>query len=444
MLKNNNDPDELDGPAAARMMQRPSLRVRGMSRAWIWALAIVVLAGAAGLYHFFSRPSATSGPEAQQRPAPRKGGFDAGRPVPVVAVPARTADVGVYISALGTVTPIAIVTVRSRVDGELVRVQFREGQMVRAGDVLAEIDPRPYQVQLAQAEAQMARDQALLQNARVDLNRYQTLYKQDSIARQQLDTQEALVRQYEGTVKLDQASIDNARLQLTYCRITAPISGRLGLRQVDPGNIVRAADANGLVVIAQLQPIGVVFAIPEDNLPALMKKLRAGDKLQVDAYDRADKVKLASGTLITADNQVDPATGTVKLKAQFANNDLALFPNQFANVRLLIDVRRNATVIPSAAVQRGTPGSFVYVVKEDASVALRLVKLGPVEGELVAVDAGLAPGEQVVVDGMDKLREGAKVNLAGREALPAQPDSAPKKGFGRRGPPPDGSRPATR
>jgi len=388
--------------------------MRGAARAWIWAIAIAALVAALGLYYVFTRPAPKT-PEAQQRFGPRKGGFDAGRAIPVVAVPARTADVGVYISALGSVTPLAAVTVRSRVDGELVKVLFREGQMVRAGDLLAEIDARPFQVQLAQAEGQMARDQALLKNAIVDQERYRTLYKQDSIAKQQLDTQEALVRQYDGTVKLDQAAIDSARLQLTYCRITAPISGRLGLRQVDPGNIVRAADANGLVMIAQLQPIGIVFAIPEDSLPAVMKKLRAGVKLRVDAYDRADKVKLASGTLITADNQVDPATGTVKLKAQFANGDLALFPNQFANVRLLIDVRKNATVIPGAAVQRGTPGSFVYVVKEDSSVTLRPVKLGPVEGELVAIDAGLAPGEQVVVDGMDKLREGAKVMAAGRE-----------------------------
>ncbi len=425
------------------MMRHLDSRMRGATRPFIWALAIAVLAAVAvAVYYFLTRPGNGAPDAPQQRSGARKGGFDAARPVPVVAVPARSADVGVYISALGTVTPIAAVTVRSRVDGELVKVLFREGQMVRAGELLAEIDPRPFQVQLAQAEAQMARDQALLTNAHVDLDRYQTLYKQDSIAKQQLDTQEALVRQYEGTVKLDQAAIDNARLQLTYCRITAPISGRLGLRQVDPGNIVHASDQNGMVVIAQLQPIGVVFAIPEDNLPALMKKLRAGEKLQADAYDRADKLKLASGTLITADNQVDPATGTVKLKAQFANGDLALFPNQFANVRLLIDVRRNATVIPSAAVQRGTPGSFVYVVKDDSSVELRPVKTGPVEGELIAIDSGIAPGEQVVVDGMDKLREGAKVNLAGHETPPAQPGSPPKKGFGRRGPPADGSRPA--
>ena len=396
-------PNGLDSRAAVQMKRRLVSRMRGAGRPIVWALAIVSLAAAAGLYYFLTRPAAT-GLEAPQRFAPRKGGFDAARPIPVVAVPARSADVGVYISALGTVTPLAMVTVRSRVDGELIRIQFREGQMVRAGELLAEIDSRPFQVQLAQGEAQMLRDQALLKNALLDLERYRTLLKQDSIARQQLDTQEALVHQYEGTVKLDQAAIDNARLQLTYCRITAPISGRLGLRQVDPGNIVRAADATGLVVIAQLQPIGVVFAVPEDSLPALMKKLRAGEKLQADAYDRADKLKLASGTLLTADNQVDPATGTVKLKAQFANSDLRLFPNQFANVRLLIDVRKNATVIPSAAVQRGTPGSFVYVVKQDASVALRPVQLGPTEGELVAIEAGLAPGEQVVVDGMDKLR----------------------------------------
>ena len=261
----------------------------------------------------------------------------------------------------------------------------------------------------------MARDQALLTNARIDLERYRVLFEQDSVAKQQLDTQEALVRQYEGTVKVDQAAIDNAKLQLTYCRITAPISGRLGLRQVDPGNIVHAGDANGLVVITQLQPIAVVFTIPEDSLPPVMQKLRAGEKLAVDAYDRSDKVKLASGTLLTVDNQIDPTTGTVKLKAQFANEEMSLFPNQFVNVRMLLDVKRDATLVPGAAIQRGTPGTFVYVVKPDNTVTVRVVKPGPTQGDNVSIEAGLAPGEQVVVDGADKLREGAKVELIGKD-----------------------------
>jgi multidrug efflux system membrane fusion protein len=282
-------------------------------------------------------------------------------------------------------------------------------------------------VQLDQAEGQMAKDQALLKTARNDLERYRVLFAQDSVAKQVLDTQELLVPQYEGTVKVDQSQIDNAKLQLVYCRITAPVSGRLGLRQVDPGNIVHAADANGLVVITQLQPITVVFTIPEDRLPQVMKKLRAGEKLAVDAYDRADKVKLASGSLLTVDNQIDPTTGTVKLKAQFANEDMSLFPNQFANVRMLLDVKRDATLVPNAGIQRGTPGTFVYLVKPDNTVTVRVVKLGPAQGDNVSIEAGLAPGELVVVDGADKLREGAKVEPVGKDAAPGK-DGARKSG----------------
>ena len=354
------------------------------------------------------------------------------RSTPVVAAPAKKGDVGVYLAGLGAVVPIASVTVRSRIDGQLMKVLFREGQVVRAGELLAEIDPRPYQAQLDQAEGQMQKDQALLANARIDAERYRVLFEQDSVAKQQLDTQLSLVRQYEGTVRVDQSAIDSAKLQLIYSRIVAPISGRLGLRQVDPGNIVRASDANGLVVITQLQPISVVFTIPEDSLPPVMKKLRAGEKLAVDAYDRADKVKLASGTLLTVDNQIDPATGTVKLKAQFANQDMSLFPNQFANVHMLLEVKRDATVVPGAAIQRGTPGTFVYAVKPDNTVTVRVVKLGPIQGDSVSIEAGLAPGEQVVVDGADKLREGAKVELAVRGAAPGREGARKGEGGGNR------------
>ncbi len=392
---------------------------------WLIALVVLALLGIGG-YLLWQRPAATP-------PASKRGGDAAGRVMPVVAVPATAASVNVYLNGLGTVTPLKTVTVRSRVDGQLMRVLFREGQVVKEGDLLAEIDPRPFQAQLIQFEGQMARDQALLANARIDLERYRLLLAQDSIAKQLVDTQEALVRQYEGVVKLDQGLVDNAKLQLVYARVAAPIAGRLGLRQVDAGNIVRASDANGLVVITQLQPITVVFTIPEDSLPPVMKKLRAGEKLAVDAYDRSDKVKLAAGTLLTVDNQIDPATGTVKLKALFSNDDAALFPSQFANVRMLLDVQRDATVIPTAAIQRGTLGTFVYVVKADNTATVRAVKLGPAQGEVVAIDAGLEVGEQVVVDGADKLREGARVELAAKDrALVPKGGGARKKGGGAR------------
>ena len=391
-------------------------------RLWPWFAALVVTAGAAGAYYYFNdyskAPGAEGGPAAGAKGAGAKGkgGRGADRPVPVVAAAATAGDVNVNLAGLGSVTPVATVVVRSRIDGQLMRVLFKEGQVVRAGELLAEIDPRPYEVQLATAEGQMARDQALLKNAVIDAERYRVLLAQDSIAKQQVDTQEALVRQYEATVKIDQAAIDTAKLQLVYTRITAPVGGRLGLRQIDPGNMVRSGDASGLVVIAQLQPITVVFTIPEDALPPVMAKLRAGAKLPVEAYDRADKVKLASGMLLTADNQIDPATGTVKLKAQFANADNALFPGQFANVRMLVDVKKDATLVPSAAIQRGTPGTFDYVVNAGNTVSVRKIVPGPAQGAFTSVESGIAVGEIVVIDGADKLREGARVDIAGREA----------------------------
>jgi membrane fusion protein, multidrug efflux system len=340
------------------------------------------------------------------RPAPTAA---AARAAAVVAAPARARDMGVYITGLGSVTPLNTVTIHTRVDGQLLSVRFQEGQLVKSGDLLAEIDPHPFEAQLTQYEGQITRDQALLDNARLDLERYQTLSAQDAIPKQQLDTQQSLVRQFEGAVKNDQGLIESIRVQLAYCRITSPIGGRVGLRQVDPGNIVHTTDAGGIVVITQLQPIAVVFTIPEDGIPAVLDKLQHGARLPVDAYDREQRRKLSTGALLTIDNQVDPTTGTVKLKATFPNADGRLFASQFVNARLLLDVKRQATVVPAAAVQRGARGAFVYVVKPDRTVAVRPVTVGVADGDDVAIDAGLTVGEPVVVDGADRLRDNAAV-----------------------------------
>ena len=338
--------------------------------------------------------------------------------VAVAAIAARQGDFPVYLSGLGTVTALRTVTVRSRVDGELVRVAFKEGQMVQAGDLLAEIDPRAFQAQLMQAEGQLLRDEALLKNAEIDLVRYKTLLEQDSIAAQQAITQESLVKQHRGTVAIDRGLLADAKLQLSYARITAPISGRLGLRLVDQGNMVKASDANGLAVITQIQPIAVVFTLPEDDLQAVMKQFRSGKGLTIEAYDRSGKIKLAEGQLQAVDNQIDTSTGTIKLKGQFANEDDALFANQFVNIKMLMDTLHSVTIIPTAAIQRGIIGTFVYVVKADQTVSVRPLTLGPTEGEKVAVLEGLQPDERVVVDGADKLREGMKVKFITREPAP--------------------------
>lgn len=367
----------------------------------LWLIGLLLLGGAG--YWAWQRPVA--------EPAAPAGKPGAGRPFPVQAVVVKPGDIDITLAALGTVTARNTVTVKPRVDGQLVRINFREGERVKAGEVLAEIDPRPFQAQLDQVSGQLARDQALLANARLDLERYRGLLAKDSIAKQQVDVQEAQVRQYEGVVKADQALVDSAQLQLSFTKVTAPLAGRLGLRQVDVGNMVRSSDAAGLVVITQTQPINVLFTIPSDKLSPVVSRLRAGESLTVEAFERDGKAKLATGHLQTVDNQIDTATGTVKLKAEFANADDRLFPNQFVNVRLRVETRKEALLIPLAALQRGTKGSFVYVVGPESAVSVRPVVPGPASGDVVAIEQGLAAGEQVVTDGLDKLREGAKVEV---------------------------------
>ena len=339
----------------------------------------------------------------------------------VTAATAHKGDIGVYFTGLGAVTPLYTVTVTSRVDGQLMNVYYKEGQTVRKGELLAEIDPRPFEVQLKQAEGQLIKDQANLQNARVDLARYQELIKRNAVAEQTLATQQATVVQDEGIVKTDQAMIDSAKLNLVYSRITAPITGRVGLRLVDPGNIVLTSGNIPLMVLTQIEPISVIFTIAEDQVPAVVKRFRAGQRLQVDAYDRDLKRKLSQGYLLTLDNQIDQTTGTLKLRAIFDNKDDALFPNQFVNARLLVEEKHGVTLVPTAAIQRGTQRTFVYLVKPDNTVTVRDVSLGTTEGDNVEVVSGLVPSDVVVTTGVDKLQEGSKVNAqvsAGNVARP--------------------------
>ncbi|HYD57443.1 MAG TPA: MdtA/MuxA family multidrug efflux RND transporter periplasmic adaptor subunit [Burkholderiales bacterium] len=388
-----------------------------MKRPLLFGVLALLVAGVVAFF-YFKKDAAPQPPVVKARK-----GFDPNRATPVAVAAATTSDVNVYVNGLGTVTPLRTVTVRSRVEGELLKIHFKEGEFVKEGQLLAEIDPRPFQVQLMQAEGQMAKDQALLANAKTDLERYETLFKQDSIARQQVDTQAALVRQYEGSIKANQSAIESAKLQLSYSRVTAPISGRLGLRQVDQGNVVRGSDPNGIVVITQVQPVAVVFSIPQDQLPLVLKK----QDLPVEAWDRENRNRIATGRLITVDNQIDPQTGTVKVKAQFPNDDLRLFPNQFVNARMLVDTRKGAVTIPSAALQRGVQGLFVYVVREDSTVTVRPVKPGPDDGGRIAIESGVAAGERVAVDGLDRLREGARVEVASRQAPNAEAKKVGKK-----------------
>jgi membrane fusion protein, multidrug efflux system len=416
--------------------RRPGRRARGRR----WLLILIVLGGLGyGGYRLWRTSRLAAADSTTARTSDNTGGRGrggrngrgAGGRAAVITIPARKVDMPVYLRGLGNAVASNTVTVRSRVDGQLVHVAFKEGDFVKQGDLLAEIDKRPFEVQLAQAKGQLARDQALLVSAKTEQQRNQLLLDKGLIPKQQFDTQAAAVGQYEGSIQADQAQIDNANLQITYSRIIAPISGQIGLRLVDEGNIVRAADPNGIVVITQLQPISVLFAIPEDNLGDVLRKLHAGQKLRVEAWDHDDSKKIADGILLTADNQIDPTTGTSKLKAVFDNKNSALYPNQFVNVRLLVDVLKDSVVVPSSTIQRGSQGTFLYVVKDDQTAELRTVTIRNTEGNDVALASGVQPGEMVVLEGMDKIQDGSRVDVQ----TPGQtPDpSAGRRGGGRGG-----------
>ncbi len=375
-------------------------------RWWVWLLALAVLAyGAYRVRKGMVASQADNVTASASKPARDYGA------IPVVAAQASKGDIGVYFTGLGAVTPIYTVTVKSQIAGYLMQVLYKEGQIVQKGEALAEIDPRPYQVMLENAQAGLARDQANLDNAKVDMQRYQTLVPLRAVPEQQLATQEALAKSDEGIVKTDQAQIDAAKLDLVYCHITAPITGRVGLRLVDPGNYVTPNDATGLVVITQIEPISVIFTLPEDQLPAIMQRMHAGARLRVEAYDREMKTRIAQGWLATIDNQIDPTTGTIKLRANFDNRDGALFPNQFVNAKLLVEMKNGVTLIPTAAVQRNSQQTYVFLVKPDSTVTVRTITLGTTEGDESEVTSGLAPGDVVVMTGVDRLQEGTKVRF---------------------------------
>jgi multidrug efflux system membrane fusion protein len=364
----------------------------------------------------------------RQGSAPQQGG--GGRnaaPMSIVPEVVGKGDIGINLNALGTVTSLATVTIRTQISGYLMKIDFKEGDEVKKGDLLAEIDSRPYEATLAQAKGQLARDEAMLKGAQVDLSRYQGLAAQNAVSHQTLDTQIALVAQDQGTVEADRATVKSAEVNLQYCRIVSPLDGRVGLRLVDQGNYVTPGDASGLVVITQLQPISVLFPGPEDKLQAISKRIRAGAVLPAAAYDRSGAAKIADGTLQTFDSQIDPATGTIKLRAQFSNEDEALYPNQFVNVRLLLDTHKDVTTISTAGIQRGVPGTFVYLVNADSTVSVRPVQLGVTDGDRVEVRSGLTPGDRIVIDGADKLRDGAKINVRS-ETDPGKLPDADKSG----------------
>ena len=395
-------------PKLRRAPPAPSIDSRRGSRIRIGVGLVVLIALIVAAYEFVPWPRAAHQPAGRQIP-----------PQPVGAATIGQGDIRVVVNALGTVTPIATVTVQTQINGQLLAVGFTEGQLVKKGDFLAQIDPRPYELLQAQYEGQLAHDQGLLAQAQVDLARYQKLAEQNSIARQQYEDQIYIVQQYQGTVKLDQAQIDQQKLNVLYCRIVSPVTGRVGLRLIDPGNYVQTTNNSGIAVVTQMQPITVIFPIPEDDLPQIVPQLNAGTTLQVSAYDRANVKMLATGRVIALDSQIDTTTGTVKVRAQFDNPDYALFPNQFVNAQLLVRTLHDAVTVPTAAIQRGEPGTYVYVINGDSTVSVRPIKLGPTDGPMAAVNSGLAVGDRVVVDGGDRLRDGA------REIVPGAQGQAP-------------------
>jgi multidrug efflux system membrane fusion protein len=400
------------------------------SRWWFWLIAVAVIAAGVWLYRRQSFASNSAfGSGATMSGQPGSGGMPGALAIPVVVATATKGDLPVFYNGLGSVVAYNTVTVRSRIDGQLLRVGFQEGQLVKAGDVLAEIDPRPYQVQLEQAQGALAKDVAQRKDAQVNLERYKLLYKEGVIPKQQLDTQDASVSQFDGAIQTDQATIDNANLNLVYCRITAPIGGRVGLRLVDAGNMIHATDVNGLVVITQLQPISVLFSLPQDQLPVVYSKLRAGQQLTVQAFDRDNTAKIADGRLLTIDNQIDATTGTYKLKSVFDNTDNALFPNQFVNAHLLVNTLKNVVLIPSTAILRGSQGIYVYSVSADKKVTIRPVAISQTTGIITGISSGLKAGDVVVTDGQDKLQEGSSVDATPAAIVPNSAPSATNSPF---------------
>jgi multidrug efflux system membrane fusion protein len=414
-------------PQEAPPVGAPSVAKPARSRGRFVVTSILLLLIVAGIV-WWSRQAGT--------PQQAGGGRNAA-PMSIVPETVGKGDIGITLNALGTVTSLATVTIRSQISGYLMQIDFKEGDDVKKGDLLAQIDSRPFEATLAQAKGQLARDEAMLKGAQVDLTRYQGLAAQNAVPHQTLDTQVALVAQDQGTVEADRAAVKSAEVNLQYCRILSPLDGRVGLRQVDQGNYVTPGDTNGLVVITQLQPISVLFTVPEDNLQAISKRLQAGAVLPAIAYGRGGANKIAEGTLQTFDSQIDPTTGTIKLRAQFPNESRTLYPNQFVNIGLLLDTHKDVTTMPTAGVQRGVPGTFVYLVNADSTVSVRKVVLGVTDGDRVEVTSGLVPGDRIVIDGADKLRDGAKINVraeadtnvpsAGPGATPGQEKAGKKR-----------------